>query len=205
MKGTRSHCSMLRDLEGMLKDLTAMQPPCSYPLMGLLTRSHELLGERFSMEKMMDHKEDMLYWAKVSYQATILTMAGYQAGKGDGLLCGGHLRRFLTLAYLIEVAIALSDGQAIVSWETASPSKYFSRLPDMPAPNPGSVSYFFTQFVQEIKIGFGEDAEENEEWYSQMAGHVKKYLSRHLHVPYETPISLVSSSEGGRITCLSMT
>lgn len=175
--GERSHAAMLMDLESILQKLTAIQPPCSHPLMGLLSRTQALLAERFAAEQAMGRQQERLRFAKIGYQSSTLLMQGFRTGTGGGIVCEGHPLRFLAIAFLVEVAVALAEGQGIMPWETSSPSSYFSRLPSIPPPEKETVLMLMRQLTREMRIGYGDDAEISEV-YVHTVGFVRRFLAR---------------------------
>lgn len=148
----------------IFKALTDIQAPCAYPLLELLSEKKGVMsvaaGKLAAAGK---HEEAAKYYRDV-YRGMIMIMAGYQAGGSNPILHEGHPDRCVNLMGLLAFVKKLkkaSRGQDLNwVWDDASPSLFFSRLPHIPTPHTSFGMTIQKQFLEEIKIGYGDDWEE---------------------------------------------
>lgn len=150
------------EVSNALKALTNIQPPCAFPLLAILTQMQEVMQNVLLTLKLLPTEKEKHFYSNVAYQSMMLLMAGFRAGK-RGVVYEGHPKRFKALELLADFSMTLVEGQGQrqVPLDTISTIKYFSRLPSMPNPGMDTAKMLFSQAIQELKIGYGSDAEQS--------------------------------------------
>jgi hypothetical protein len=150
---TRSH---------LFKDLTAIQPPCAYPLLGVLNRFWPTLIHTGNDHTTKGNIIEAAKYRENGLRFLLLILAGMQAGREGGIIPEGHPTRAVILVQLSTIVIKpLSPIDAQWVTKNGSQSDLLSRTPMIPPPGQARVAFganLVRQAVKEIKIGYGDDA-----------------------------------------------
>lgn len=147
----------------VMKGLTRIMPPSSYPLLGLLRQLQTALI-------LCAASHDSLRDATVFYEEAIrfhmLSLAAMQAANGT-VYCIGHPVRAIAMATLATLLVreATSPEEVKVSAGISRHSDYLSRIPPVPPMGPARDQAgiaLMAQAIDELKIAYGIDEDGGE-------------------------------------------
>jgi hypothetical protein len=156
-------------VKALIKDLTAIQPPCAYPVMGLLFYvSRALFREHLVLSTSGISQKSFLVECE-GYRSSMLLMAGFMAGE-EPVLYFGHRIRLQAFVVLLHMLKSLSERQDVTEvWQRAPPSQLLSRLPSVPPPSRELGVTMTKQALGELKCAYGDAAKKTFMYYTILA------------------------------------
>lgn len=143
----------------MVKDLTAIQPPCAFPLLSVLAHFNSQIAEEYQILSTSGQDQETFRMECEVYRCCMLILTGFSAPGRANILCEGSDSRFLAMMLLLSMAKSLSQAKdARRKWKNAPPSQFFSRLPSIPSPTRELGVTMTKQALQELKCAYGDDA-----------------------------------------------